>query len=552
MAKSSENSPIFSNLNALQDITYYADSNGKIREIYGNWFKLNSYNSDEIVGKTLGDFFNKDSAKLHFERFNQCLNNGKVIYEWNFEESDKAFYFQSALTRVEFEGTYGVIGVIREITRQKEIELFYRELELSFKALTNSANYGIISINENKVIEYSNPAASVISGYPEDELYGTSIDKIFFTPGEFYDFLELYIKDKFFKKEDQEPGNHVSEILIKKKDNDKISTEITISSYEIFNVVHFVVLIQDITLRKNAENELLNSKEQLKIQNKNLEDALSSLQKVQDQLIHSEKMASLGQLTAGIAHEINNPLAFVSSNINRFNEYFNDINSMLDKWRTFGKSAFNNNDENNKLGELIEMEKQIDLEFIRQDFIDLMKYNINGIERIKNIVQQLRGFSYSEEVDLSVENINTAMEETLTLVWNEIKYKAELIKNYGNLPPVECNVGELKQAFVSLLVNAVNAIKDKGQIIIDTFSLKDYVFIRIADNGCGIPAENINKIFDPFFTTKSLNKGTGLGLWICMSIVKKHDGIINVTSELGKGSTFEIKLPLKQKRNRKG
>ena len=552
MAKSSENSPIFSNLNALQDITYYADSNGKIREIYGNWFKLNSYNSDEIVGKTLGDFFNKDSAKLHFERFNQCLNNGKVIYEWNFEESDKAFYFQSALTRVEFEGTYGVIGVIREITRQKEIELFYRELELSFKALTNSANYGIISINENKVIEYSNPAASVISGYPEDELYGTSIDKIFFTPGEFYDFLELYIKDKFFKKEDQEPGNHVSEILIKKKDNDKISTEITISSYEIFNVVHFVVLIQDITLRKNAENELLNSKEQLKIQNKNLEDALSSLQKVQDQLIHSEKMASLGQLTAGIAHEINNPLAFVSSNINRFNEYFNDINSMLDKWRTFGKSAFNNNDENNKLGELIEMEKQIDLEFIRQDFIDLMKYNINGIERIKNIVQQLRGFSYSEEVDLSEENINTAMEETLTLVWNEIKYKAELIKNYGNLPPVECNVGELKQAFVSLLVNAVNAIKDKGQIIIDTFSLKDYVFIRIADNGCGIPAENINKIFDPFFTTKSLNKGTGLGLWICMSIVKKHDGIINVTSELGKGSTFEIKLPLKQKRNRKG
>ncbi|MEJ2616430.1 MAG: ATP-binding protein [Ignavibacteriaceae bacterium] len=295
----------------------------------------------------------------------------------------------------------------------------------------------------------------------------------------------------------------------------------------------------------------MNSKEQLKIQNKNLEDALSSLQKVQGQLIHSEKMASIGQLTAGIAHEINNPLVFVSSNINRFNEYFNDINLILDKWRLFGKSFISSNDGNDKINELEEMEKQIDLEFIRRDFNELMKYNLNGVERIKNIVQQLRGFSYSEEENISEENINLVIEETLSLVWNEINSKVEILQNYGDLSPVECNVGELKQVFVNLLINAVNSIKEKGQIIIDTFSLKDNVFIRISDNGCGIPAENINKIFDPFFTTKPLNKGTGLGLWICMSIIKKHEGLINVTSELGKGSTFEIKLPLKQKKKEK-
>ncbi|MGB8319235.1 MAG: ATP-binding protein, partial [Ignavibacteriaceae bacterium] len=257
-----------------------------------------------------------------------------------------------------------------------------------------------------------------------------------------------------------------------------------------------------------------------------------------------------GQLTAGIAHEINNPLAFVSSNINRFNEYFSDINLMLDKWRLFGKSVFDNSGKNN-IDELLEMEKQIDLDFIRQDFNDLMKYNLNGIERIKNIVQQLRGFSYSQDIDNTEENINTILEETLSLIWNEIKFKAEIIKNYGDLSLVECNVGELKQVFVNLLINAVNAIKEKGQIIIDTFSLKDYVFIRISDNGCGIPHENINKIFDPFFTTKPFNKGTGLGLWICLSVVKKHNGVINVTSELGKGSTFEIKLPLKQRKKEK-
>ena len=475
MSKMIENSPIFNNLNALLDIIFFADSNGKILEIYGNWFKLNSYNREEIIGKTIGGFFNKDLEKLHLERFHQCLKNGNVIYEWSLDKSQKTFYFQNSLTRVEYNGSYSVIGIIREITRQKEIELFYRELELSFKALTNSANYGIVSINENKVIEYSNPAVSIISGYSEEDLYGNIIDKIFDSPSGFYNFLELYIKNKFFNKDFQELKNHALEILIKNKNNDKIYTEITLSSYEIFNVVHFVILIQDITLRKNAENELLDSKEQLRIQNKNLEDALSSLQKVQDQLIHSEKMASLGQLTAGIAHEINNPLAFVSSNINRFNEYFNDINSILDKWRLYGKSVFNSNGDKDKLGELMEMEKQFDLDFIRQDFIDLMKYNLNGLERIKNIVQQLQGFSF-EDADLSEEDINNAMEETLTLVWNEIKYKAEIIKNYGELPSVECNVGELKQVFVNLLINAVNALKDRGQIIIDTFSLKDYVF----------------------------------------------------------------------------
>lgn len=546
MSKTVESSPIFNNLNALQDITYYTDSDGKIQEIYGNWFNLNNYNSEEIIGRTLGEFFNVDSRNLHSERFYQCLNNGKVIYEWSFEQTDKTFYFQNALTRIEYEGSYGVIGIIRDITRQKEIELFYRELELSFKALTNSANYGIVSVNENKVIEYLNPAASKISGYTVDELCGSVIDEIFVTPSEFHNLIELYIKDKFFNKDIYESNNYILEILLKKKNNDQIFTEITISSYEIFNVVHFVVLIQDITSRKNAENELLHSKEQLKVQNKNLEDALTSLKKVQDQLIHSEKMASLGQLTTGIANEINNPLAFVSKNINKFNEYFIKINLILHKWRLFGKSVFGNN-EKNKLSELMEMEKQVDLEFIIQDFTELIKYNLNSIERIKNILQQLRSFSYSEDVNLSKEDINAVMEEAITFVLNEIKNKTEIIKNYGELPLVECNIGELKQVFINLLINAVNAFKGKGQIIIDTFSLKDYVLIRISDNGCGIPADNINKIFDPFFTTDSLDKGTGLGLWICRSIVKKHNGVITVTSELGKGSTFEIKLLLNKK-----
>ena len=544
------NSIILKNLDALPDITYFADSEGKVREIHGIWFKVNDFNPSRIMGKTIGEFFKNEFQDIHIERFNQCLKNGNVFYEWNFKKLKKMFYFQSSLTRIKYNNSYGIVGIIREITRQKEIELFYRELELSFKALTNSANYGIISVNENKVIEYSNPAASIITGYSEEELQGNIIDELFYTPANFFNYIERYIKNEFFKKSKSEFSNHPFEILVKTKDDKKVFTEITISSYEIFNVVHFVILIQDITLRKNAEVELINSREQLKIQNKTLEEALTSLQRVQDQLIHSEKMASLGQLTAGIAHEINNPLAYVSSNINRFNEYFNEINSALDKWRLLGKSFLNNKVDENKFQEFAEMENQIDLDFIRKDFNDLMKYNMDGIERIKNIVQQLRSFSYSMVNDLSEEDVNNIIEETLTLVYSEVKYKADIIKNYGKLPLVECNFGELKQVFVNIFLNAVQAITENGQIIIDTFSLKDYIFIRIADNGCGISNENIKKIFDPFYTTKSIGNGTGLGLWICMSIIKKHEGLLNVTSEIGKGTMFEIKIPIKQKRKK--
>ena len=540
-------STIFNSLNSLSDIIYFADRENKIREIYGKWLTQNNYSSSIIIGKTIDEFFNCDSIDIHFDKLKQCLKNGEVNYEWTYKNSEKTSYFHSALTRVTNNGSYGVVGVIREITKLKEIELFYREIELSFKTLTNAANYGIISINENKAIEYSNPAMSVISGYSEQELHGNGIDIIFSNPANFYKFLESYIKEKFYNNKYSAPLNQPFEILLKRNNGKEISVEITLSSYQIFNVMHFVILIQDITLRKNAERELLISKEQLKIKNKNLEETLSSLKKIQDQLIHSEKMASLGALTAGIAHEINNPLAFVLSNINRFKEYFDDVNSLLDKWRLLGLNC-NYSESKSKVKEVLEIEREIDLNFIKKDFLDLMNNNVNGIGRIKDIVQQLCGFSYSKNKNLSIENINSAIEKTLTLVWNEIKFKAEIIKNFGELPSVECNIAELKHVFVNLLINAAHSIEDKGQIIIDTFSLNGNVIIRISDNGSGIPPEIIDKIFDPFFTTKSMDKGKGLGLWVCMLIIKKHNGTLNVKSELGKGTIFEINLPLKQKR----
>jgi signal transduction histidine kinase len=258
-------------------------------------------------------------------------------------------------------------------------------------------------------------------------------------------------------------------------------------------------------------------------------------------------MASLGQLSAGIAHEINNPLAFVSSNINRLKEYFQDTLGLLNKWQELEPVLSDKPDFAIMLQQISEYTNQIDLNFILQDFDKMMLGIQEGTQRIKKIVEGMRGFAHMADNTFSQAQINQAIEDTLTIVWNELKYKATIEKNYGNLPAVTCNIGEIKQVLVNLLVNAAHAIKEKGCITITTSNDDEHVLIQIQDTGAGIPQENLKRIFDPFFTTKPVGKGTGLGLWITSSIIEKHSGSITVESTIGIGSTFKIKLPIKLK-----
>jgi two-component system NtrC family sensor kinase len=196
------------------------------------------------------------------------------------------------------------------------------------------------------------------------------------------------------------------------------------------------------------------------------------------------------------------------------------------------------------------MENKADLTFAIQDFHQLMTHTKDGAERIKRIVEQLRGFSHLSGSDFSAANINEALEDTLTMVWNELKYKATIKKNYGELPPVNCMIGEIKQVFVNLLVNAAHAIPNSGEIILTTLRDSEDIVIKISDTGCGIPQKNINRIFDPFFTTKEVGKGTGLGLWISATIINKHKGTLTVESTVGVGTTFIIRLPIDQEEER--
>lgn len=305
-------------------------------------------------------------------------------------------------------------------------------------------------------------------------------------------------------------------------------------------IIGLVGVGHDITERKLAE-------EQLQQRNLELEKMVVEMRQMQRWLVQSEKLASIGQLVAGIAHEINNPLAFVSSNLNRFNEYFHELADLNEEWTKLGKVSEKNDELQDAVKRAQEHEDKADVKFLVEDFETLMRHTRDGTERIKKIVEQLRGFTRLSDNSFTEADLNTALDDTLSIAWNEIKYKATVKKEYGKIPPVTCNVGEIKQVFVNLLVNAAQAIEEKGEIVIRTGVKDSSVFVDIIDTGCGILPENLTKIFDPFFTTKPVGKGTGLGLWVSATIVQKHAGTISAESELGKGTKMTVTLPTESK-----
>jgi len=281
--------------------------------------------------------------------------------------------------------------------------------------------------------------------------------------------------------------------------------------------------------------ELLRANEELKQLNAKLSDA-------QDKLMQSEKLASIGQLAAGVAHEINNPIGFIFSNFGTLERYLDDLFQMLAAYEK-AEPALAGTPVGSQLKALRE---KVELDFLKEDIPSLMTESKDGITRVRNIVQNLKDFS---RVDTSQEwvlaDLHHGITSTLNIVNNEIKYKADVIKEFGEIPDVECLPSELNQVFMNLLVNAAHAIQaERGTITIRTGKVDDSVWVEVADNGSGIAKENLGRIFDPFFTTKAVGKGTGLGLSLSYGIVKKHLGQIEVSSELGVGTRFKVILPV--------
>lgn len=298
--------------------------------------------------------------------------------------------------------------------------------------------------------------------------------------------------------------------------------------------------------RKRAEDELKKHKETLEEKNKELEDAYTKLKSVQSQVLQQEKMASVGQLAAGVAHEINNPIGFIMSNLGSLQKYINKITEFI---KTQGEAidAITKQagiQDSEVIERVKENKRSLKIDFIIEDLANIIKESLDGADRVKSIVQDLKSFSRIDDAEHKMADISSGLESTIKIVWNELKYKTTLKKEYGDIPMTRCNPGQLNQVFMNILINAAHAIEDHGVITVKTWSEKENIFVSIADTGCGMPEDKVGRIFEPFFTTKEIGKGTGLGLSIAYDIIKKHNGDISVKSEVGKGTKFTIRIPV--------
>jgi signal transduction histidine kinase len=296
--------------------------------------------------------------------------------------------------------------------------------------------------------------------------------------------------------------------------------------------------------RDDLERQVATRTEELARQLAAMKTLNGKLENAQVQLLQSEKMASIGQLAAGVAHELNNPIGFVHSNLGTLENYLRDIFEIAAACETAASAAANPTD----FARIAALKTEKDFDFVKTDIFQLMSESKDGLSRVKKIVQDLKDFSRVGETEWQWADIHHCLDSTLNIVWNELKYKCTVTKHYAeSLPRIRCLPSQLNQVFMNLLLNAAQAIPDKGTISISTAQAgDDAIQICIHDSGAGIPAENLQRIFEPFFTTKPIGKGTGLGLSIVWGIVGKHHGKMDVSSTVGIGTTFTITLPVQQ------
>ncbi|RKR83650.1 hypothetical protein BDD43_3862 [Mucilaginibacter gracilis] len=364
----------------------------------------------------------------------------------------------------------------------------------------------LISVARNKdIVAYNGFTSNIL-------LYGVVLELVLFS-------VALADKINFYRHQNSE-----SQFLSLKiaKENEKLITE------------------QNIQL----ENKVLERTKELIESNRNLQGLITNLKAAQSQLVETEKMASLGQLTAGIAHEINNPINFVRSNIKPLKLDFNDLFELLEKYEAVeqqeGWAAL--------LKEPIEFKQKIDIGFIKKEVTDLLDGIEEGASRTAEIVQSLRAFSRTDEVELKPADINKSILNSLVLLRNTIPYYIQITPVFDKIEPINCYPGKLNQVFMNIIHNSIQAIIEKKKhnkenILIQTKDYTDNITIEITDTGVGMTDEVKQKMFDPFFTTKEVGEGTGLGLSIVFGIIEKHKGAIDVKSKSGKGTTITIMLP---------
>ena len=404
--------------------------------------------------------------------------------------------------------------------------------EAVFRGMAETAQDAIILIDDDGLVVYWNASAERIFSYSAEEVQGKDLHAFVAMEPEQLKFRAAF--PKFLNSGRSTTLGKVLELTAIRKSGEQFPVELSISRILIGDSRQALGIVRDISDRKESEQALINKADQQA-------KLIAQLQATQDQLLQSEKLAAIGQLSAGVAHEINNPVGFIGSNINSAKSYVDQLISMLELIKTKTSSL----DNSAEVQQVIEaVEHQYEFDYLKRDLADLFIETKDGVARIQKIVADLKGFARASDGVWEKVDLNKEIDSTLNVIWNELKYHCTIVKQYGDLPIVECLRSEVNQVIMNLLINASHAIADKGTIWIRTGADQDYCWILIEDNGKGIDPKLLHKIFDPFFTTKPVGKGTGLGLSVSYGIVEKHSGKLEVSSTPGVGTTLTLKLPI--------
>jgi PAS domain S-box-containing protein len=423
-----------------------------------------------------------------------------------------------------------------------ENAMLRERLALRDQALDATPTFFIIAelLGPEPRILYCNNAVAEQNGYSRQALIGQPISTLTqwfgrnnqFTP----DLLKALHAGKTFHYEDE----------VTRRDGSVYWLGVSIKPMydSAGRLTHSVAVGADIT----AKREEIRKKQQLQDQ---LVDGMREHARIVGELQLAQKLESVGRLAAGIAHEINTPIQYVADSLHFLQSAYDDVNQLLDSWKCSIDIQPGSDAYPDLRVEFAELTKKYDVHYLRAEIPRAFERIFGGIERVANIVKAMKEFAHPDAEEQRSADLNQAIATTLLIASNEYRYLAKIETQFGELPQVVCNIGELNQVFLNFIVNAAHAIQDAGkdvntgEIKISTAVDGDAAVIRISDNGCGIPDEHLSKIYDPFFTTKEVGRGTGQGLTITHSIlVDKHGGEIGIRSAVGVGTEFTLRLPI--------
>lgn len=549
-------------LNSMAEGLYGTDADGRV--IYANAAaeRMLGWSATEMQGQPAHRLFHHTRADGTPYPVEECPMDRARVAREDCRSDDELFwrkdgrFFPVDIAGAPIVSADGSVVVFRDISERRAAEAARQRLlgelrlnnerlsaaqeqltrqEEEQRALLENLRDGVITIDAGGSIRAFNPAVCAIFDQPPEALQDQDLTRLI--PPELRERHLRGLARHVATGESRFIGRTM-EVEGLRRDGSRVPLDLSLAAYNVRGERFYSGILHDISARKQTEAELRANFERLTEINRKLEDA-------QNQLLQSEKMASIGQLAAGVAHEINNPVGFVNSNLGSLKSEVGDLLRVIDAYAAAdpilaGYPAV--------MSRIAEARATADLDYVRADVGALIDESLDGMERVRKIVQDLKDFSRVDTTEWQFANLEDGLDSTLNMVANEIKYKAQVRKEYAGLPMVECIAAQINQIFMNLLVNAAHAIEGQGTITLRTGCAGAEVWVEVEDTGRGIREMDLGRIFEPFFTTKPVGKGTGLGLSLAYSIAQRHGGRLEVSSEVGVGTRFRLLLPATRER----